>query len=87
MRSDTLPIKPIGSQPPPDTFKSSFEMIIHQPNGKITMRRCKLDTGSVVDVISEEVVSACGMEMQVYNGPMIEPIGKAIKPIGQVKFG
>ena len=68
-----------------DEWKSAFYMGILVSNNEIKAAIAKLDTGSKVDVISEDTVKRLATCMEVYEGPNVVPIGEStIRPIGQV---
>lgn len=71
----------------PSEFKTMFNMVIHLPGDQCKTRVAKLDTGSSVDVLSQSVVDALGMELESYYGPPIAPLGTALhRPIGQLRL-
>lgn len=74
----------VGSVDP--KFKTLFKMVIHASPNNISTRISKLDTGSDVNVISQDVVEELGMTMNPYSGPPVSPIGKSIMPIGTVSL-
>lgn len=61
-------------------------MIIHAPQNRFGTRIAILDTGSKVNVVSQDVVNELGMTMEPYSGPDVTPIGKPIKPIGRLRL-
>lgn len=66
-------------------WKTQFYMMIHVPGGdSLKMCLCKLDTGSSVDALSEQVVKDLGVPMRPYLGPKVTPLGDPIQPIGQL---
>ena len=69
-------------------FKLSFKMVIHTDaaDGRLDMRIGTNDTGSDVDLISQDVVTSLGMTAETYDGPSYLPLGPAIHPIGKIQL-
>ena len=68
-------------------LRSTFKMVIHLPNKDETKTRvAKLDTGSSVDVLSENVAGDLNMKMEEDKGSEIKPLGSLVKPIGTLTF-
>lgn len=67
-------------------FKTHFKMVIHASQGPTRTRIAKLDTGSKVNVVSQDVVNDLGMTMDPYIGLDVSPIGKPVRPKGTVRL-
>ena len=76
-----------GAVKPPNGFKTSFYIDIHSPGCKTTRCIAQLDTGSDVNVISQDTVEDINMSMEPYGGERVYPLGaEPIQPIGQLKL-
>lgn len=67
-------------------FKTQFKLVIHTSQDQTNIRLAKVDTGSKVSAISEDVVNELGMIVEPYDGPKILPLGPPIEPLGQVRL-
>lgn len=74
--------------PQPYDFKTTFRMVIHRADNQVAQRVFKLDTASMVNVISEQVVTSLGLAMKPYDvdGPSIAPLGPPIRPVGEIEI-
>lgn len=70
----------------PGKLRTSFKMVIDRPGHKSSIRVAKLDTGSKVDVMSEDVAKSLGLSIETYIGRSLQPVGPkgtALNPIGK----
>lgn len=67
-------------------LKTQFNMVIHAPQDRIGTRVAKVDTGSDVNVVSEDVVKELDMTMKPYLGRDVFSIGKLVRPLGTVRL-
>ena len=63
-------------------------MVIHLPGDKIKTRLLKLDTGSRVNLISQDVAEDLSMRMEPYpeDAEGVAPLGEPIRPLGTLTF-
>ena len=74
-----------SSPQPSETLKNQFKMVIHG-EGRTNIRIARLDTGSEVNVLSEQVVIDLGLPRQKYRGASIQSLGVNVDPVGVVTF-
>ena len=65
-------------------WKTTFEMAFHLPNDRSITTVAKLDSGFVVDVLSQSLADSLGLTLEAYYGNVIEPLGNTITPLGQL---
>lgn len=67
---------------------STFKICLHKSDGKCATRVGKLDTAASANVMSQAVFSSLGMNMEVWDGPALKPIGNgdSIIPLGKLNI-
>ena len=102
LRASSLAVHKTGSQKPMDhsmdvsdrverpdeeELKVDFDMVIHKRGGQTISRIGTLDSGAMVDLISQEVVTSLGKEMRPYHGDPVSPLGPSnIYPVGEIEL-
>ena len=63
-------------------------MVIHLPGDKTKTRLAKLDTGSRVNLISQDVAEDLAIQMEPYpeDAEGVAPLGEPIRPLGTLTF-
>ncbi|KAI4170701.1 MAG: hypothetical protein LQ343_004800 [Gyalolechia ehrenbergii] len=74
----------MGLEPEGRTFKRTFHMVIHLPNGQHALRVGCLDTMADLDAVSHHVVESLGLKKDRYFGPPVRPLGGYFEPQSQV---
>lgn len=71
-------------------LRTMLKMVIHLPGDKTKIRLAKLDTGSKVNVLSQDVAKDLSTEMEPYpeDGKVegLAPLGEPIRPWGTLTF-
>lgn len=68
----------------PETYRTTFYMVVLCPDDKIVVKNCILDNGSACDIIAEKSVKHLGKPMEQHVGGILETFGGSITPIGQL---
>ncbi|KAL8717932.1 MAG: hypothetical protein Q9225_004880 [Loekoesia sp. 1 TL-2023] len=65
-------------------FKSVYRIAIHGPNGGKRIQPAELDSGSSHDLISRDLVSSIGYQVEAYKGDTPRGFGPPFRPTDQV---
>ncbi|KAI4143415.1 MAG: hypothetical protein L6R39_004572 [Caloplaca ligustica] len=68
-----------------ERLPTGFIMVIQGPVDT-TQHVAGLDSGASENLISRRSAVAAGLSLEPYEGPLLEPIGNVIRPVGRVTF-